>query len=659
MNGPISGHVLVVEDDPVQRARVRYALEDAGIHVTEAADGKTALQMTLESPPDAIVLDLGLPDIDGLRVLEIFRERIESVDIPVVVVTSKIGDALIDHVFALGAYDFVAKPIRENVLVQRVRSMLHASVAQRRLTTSERQMTTLIGNVIGTAIFTTDAAGRIDSWNASGQSLTGFDAEDVLGRCLKIFCPPDDACINVDDVLRSAITDNQVTLEGERRRKDGSIFFASHQINPIFDHFGTLVGFANIMHDRTKERALETQLHHSQKMDAIGQLTGGLAHDFNNLLGVIVGNLDLCSTYDDTEVSAIRKHISEAIDASMRGAKLTQRLLAFARRQTLAGELTEINQLISGMNRLFEITVGDHVDVHLQLSRSAWDVVVDRNALESSLLNLAANARDAMPSGGRLTISTRNCSIDTHTASNLRDLKPGDYTLIEVRDSGIGMTENIQSRVFEPFFTTKGSGRGNGLGLAMVFGFLAQSGGTITLQSQPGHGSVFSIYLPRAVTKVTTAPVSGPLELDTKSVARGVGQTILAVEDNQALLHVLEHEIAGLGYRVVTATSAKSALAILERQSVDVLFSDVVMAGEIDGIALAWKVLKRWPQTRIVMTTGFQGHSSGDTNTNWQNLREHVRFIAKPYRHVDLASVLADAALAEPQRELAAARPAV
>jgi signal transduction histidine kinase/ActR/RegA family two-component response regulator len=381
----------------------------------------------------------------------------------------------------------------------------------------------------------------------------------------------------------------------------------------------------------------EARLIQAQKMEAIGNLTGGLAHDFNNLLGIIIGNLDLLRGVANVKKDGqkeVDELAHEALDAAMRGADLTRRLLAFARRQPLQPERIELNGLVTGMVKLLGRTLGEAIEISLDLSPNVWPVLVDPAQLEASLANLATNARDAMPAGGKLMIATMNRFLDADYAEQFPEIRPGDYALIEVSDTGSGMLPDVMNHIFEPFFTTKPHGKGTGLGLSMVFGFMKQSGGHVNVYSEPGVGTTFRLYLPRAP--------EGPVLSDTRAIAdaaRAQGETVLAVEDNAALRRVVMRQLGDLGYRVLEAENAAAALALLAQEKVDLLFTDIIMAGEIDGYALAHEVRTRWPSVKVVLTSGFpQTRLNGDRD--W---RDEFQLLSKPYRREDLAKALRDA----------------
>jgi len=375
-------------------------------------------------------------------------------------------------------------------------------------------------------------------------------------------------------------------------------------------------------------RESEHRFVQAQKMEAVGSLTGGLAHDFNNLLGIIIANLDLLHPLL-REMGEAAEFVEEALGAAMRGADLTRRLLAFARRQPLQPEPVKLNELVGGLAKLLDRTLGEHIEIELRLAPEVWPVVVDPSQLEAAITNLATNARDAMPKGGRITIATMNGRLDAAYAAQHADVEPGDYAMIELSDTGSGMPPDIIGRIFEPFFTTKERGKGTGLGLSMVFGFIKQSGGHIDVSSEPAKGTAFRLFLPRGRETQHVAR-SGASEA---AVPHGQGETVLVVDDNHKIRSVVAKQLTQLGYRVVEAENAVAALALLETpERVHLLFTDVVMPGGMDGFDLARTASERRPSLKILLTSGFpEGY--GET----KNLRSGFRLLAKPYRRLDLA----------------------
>ncbi|HYM01819.1 MAG TPA: ATP-binding protein [Stellaceae bacterium] len=381
---------------------------------------------------------------------------------------------------------------------------------------------------------------------------------------------------------------------------------------------------------RAALRAAEGQLIQAQKMEAIGNLTGGMAHDFNNLLGIIIGNLDLLEPQLGPAGDA-QELLHEVRDAAQRGADLTRRMLAFARRQPLKPERIELNALVGGVVRLLERTIGENIAISLNLDPDTWPVVADPAQLEASLMNLATNSRDAMPNGGRLFIATGNRSLDSEYASRHADVAPGDYALLEVSDTGSGVPAEIMQQIFDPFFTTKPVGQGTGLGLSMVYGFMKQSGGHINAYSEVGTGTTIRLYLPRASDGAQTAT-----KLEAVPLAHGNGESVLVVEDNASLRRVVVRQLDELGYDVREAATAAAAIHLLESGvKFDLLFTDIVIPGEMDGLALAGMVSARWPGIKVVLTSGFPGAKIGANG-----IAAGTRLLSKPYRKADLARAL-------------------
>jgi signal transduction histidine kinase len=399
--------------------------------------------------------------------------------------------------------------------------------------------------------------------------------------------------------------------------------------------------FTGILRDLTSEKQeqlerlkLEAQLHQAQKMEAIGNLTGGMAHDFNNMLSVIIGNIDLLRDLkgDDPDADELMR---EALEAAFRGADLTRRLLAFARQQPLRPQRVDVNELVAGITRLLSRTLGEDIEISLDLSPEVWPVVVDPAQLEASLTNLATNARDAMPDGGRLMVVSSNRDLDADYAAQHTEVVAGGYVMIEVSDTGCGMAPEVMDRIFEPFFTTKSRDKGTGLGLSMVFGFIKQSGGHISVYSEPGIGTSFRLFLPRM-----TADSSTVEEEVATPVVHGRGETVLVVEDNAALRRVVVRQLGELGYQVVEAGNAASGLRLMEAQSIDLLLTDVVMPGGINGHELARRARQRWPEVKIVFTSGF---SEARLNGDLGPLSAGTPLLSKPYRKEDLASAAREA----------------
>jgi PAS domain S-box-containing protein len=384
--------------------------------------------------------------------------------------------------------------------------------------------------------------------------------------------------------------------------------------------------------DVTALRDAESRLHQAQKMDAVGQLTGGVAHDFNNLLTVIIGALDL----DPERIPAeMRPAIDQALRAAERGAALTHRLLAFSRQQMLVTRSVDFNRLIGDMDELLRRTLGEHVEIELKLAGDLWPALADSGQVENSLLNLAINARDAMPEGGKLTIETTNVHLDEDYASSNAEVTPGDYVQMAVTDTGTGMPPDVLAHVFEPFFTTKEVGKGTGLGLSMIYGFAKQSGGHAKIYSEVGHGTTVRLYLPRLANE--------SLRSDSAAVAtprKGGGETILVVEDNPDVRRLVLRQLRDLGYEVIEAANGPQALKILDDgATIDLLFTDVVMPGGMTGRQLAEAAKTRRPNLKTLFTSGY----TEDSILRLGKLDPGVRLLSKPYRKHELAARIREA----------------
>jgi PAS domain S-box-containing protein len=421
-------------------------------------------------------------------------------------------------------------------------------------------------------------------------------------------------------------------------RPDGEVRTVRVEGRAITDPDDIIRRLAGTQQDITERRLIERQLAQAQKMEAIGNLTGGMAHDFNNGLGVIIGNLDLLGHLVRADPVA-DELCGEAREGALRCADLVHRLLAFARRQPLHPQKTDVNALVENMAKLLSRTLGEDITLILELDKTLWPVVVDPAQLEAALTNLANNARDAMPRGGRLHLTTTTAELGADDAAVHPEANPGSYIVIEVSDTGIGISPDIVGRIFEPFFTTKEPGRGTGLGLPMAFGFAKQSGGHLSVHSEPGLGTTFRLYLPRA--EIGDASDAGDAEPAVRPAGKLLGgnETVLVVEDNARLRRATVRQLSGLGYRVLEAEDAAAALAILSDDGVDLLFTDVVMPGSMDGLDLVHRAISLRAELKVLLTSGFSGVRTAD-----QRIGERpFPVLNKPYRRDDLARMLREA----------------
>ncbi len=488
------------------------------------------------------------------------------------------------------------------------------------------------------AVIQMDETGKVLEWNPQAETVFGWRRDEALGKKLSSLIVPEEArAMHESGLARFLLTGksnilnkrieitaatrsgNEITVEltvTVQRRKQGYVFIA-------------------FVRDLTAKISTESQLRQSQKMEAVGQLTGGVAHDFNNLLAVIIGSLD---GLDDMLKGKPRAQnlAGMALKAALRGADLTRQLLVFSRRQALDPVSFDLNERVSATTELLRRTIGGAIEIKFVPARDLWPVVADTTQLEAAVTNLAINARDAMPKGGSLIIETANKSLGKQYSAENPDVAPGDYVMLLVSDTGIGMPREILERAFEPFFTTKDEGKGTGLGLSMVYGFAKQSRGHVKIYSEPGHGTVVRLYLPRSTEAAALPAVEHAPEPD-KSSAPATA-TILVVEDNPDVRAVAVRQLTELGYKVVEAASGKAALDILKADAhqIDLLFTDIVMPGGMTGDILASEARMTRPGLKVLFTSGFPQptamHSGGQTLEI-----VHGSMLSKPYRKYDLA----------------------
>jgi signal transduction histidine kinase len=415
----------------------------------------------------------------------------------------------------------------------------------------------------------------------------------------------------------------------EAQKKDGTVFPIELAVGEAW--VGSKRVFTGFIRDITARQRIEQELQQAQKMEAVGQLTGGLAHDFNNLLTVIIGNLEMLEARLDGDARQ-RTLVTEAQEAAQLGAQLTERLLAFGRRQPLRPQLTDVGQLVQEMSVLIGRTIGETIEVHTVISPKLHKALIDPGQLQNALLNLAINARDAMPNGGVLTIEAGTAELDADYTQFHPGLKPGQYALIAVTDTGVGMPREVQERAFEPFFTTKGVGAGTGLGLSMVYGFIKQSGGHVRLYSEPGQGTSVLLYLPAAV-EGETAHTEQPASL---SEYAGHGETVLVVEDEARVRNVTVARLRDLGYTVLEAASGPEALELMRKdRKIDLLFTDMIMPGGMTGADLARQASTLHPGLPIVFTSGY-----AEPHAVRKGVPASAVWLKKPYTTLDLASTI-------------------
>ncbi|SFE91257.1 CHASE3 domain-containing protein [Methylobacterium sp. yr596] len=492
-----------------------------------------------------------------------------------------------------------------------------------------RLRTTLDSLSQGVAVFGPDR--KLRNWNECFQVLLDLPKAMVrsgatYGAFVEHTAEPGRPALETEDQIRHGSRNPREAITYERERADGH--HLEIRRTPMPDG-----GFVLTISDMTKRAQAEGVLRESQKMQAIGQLTGGIAHDFNNLLQVILGNLEFVRTKLDGDPK-LQQRIERASWAAQRGATLTGQLLAFARKQPLAPAAIDLSATMPDLVPLLRRTLGEHIEVRYVETAGLWPAMADPAQLESAVLNLALNARDAMPGGGRLTIELGNVVLDAAYARDHAEVAPGDYTMVAVSDTGHGMTPEVVKRVFEPFFTTKPDGKGTGLGLAMVFGFVKQSGGHVKVYSEPGEGTAVKLYLPRAIGATAAMQrAAAPVDLPRGSA------TVLVVEDEEAVREIACAILSDLGYRVLEAADGEEALRVFgaNAASVDLLLTDVVLPGKVRGREVAERVRSVRPDVRVLFMSGYTENSI----VHHGRLDDGVNLIGKPFKREQLARKVA------------------
>jgi PAS domain S-box-containing protein len=488
---------------------------------------------------------------------------------------------------------------------------------------SERSFRLLVEGVADYALYMLDPTGIITSWNVGGERIKGYSADEILGQHFsRFYSETDRANGKPARALRIAREQGRYEEDGWRVRKDGTFFWASVVIDPIHED-GRLIGFAKITRDITERRDAQLELEQmrkhlaeAQKLDALGQLTGGVAHDFNNILMVISGSLHFLKKGAGSDPK-VQRAISAIETATKRGAALTSQLLTFARRQSVNPEPIKVPERIEAIREVLETGAGSSVRLAFDFAADLWPVTADISELETALVNLVINARDAMPLGGVITIAAQN------VASDQPDVP--DYVAISVEDAGQGIAPDVLDKIFDPFFTTKPVGKGTGLGLSQVHGFAHQAGGTVKVESELGKGTKVTILLPRDEIGLTSGRTS--------VVEIGGSGVVLLVEDNPEVAAVSTSLLEQLGYTVRRVPDADAALREIARESVDLVFSDIVMPGKMDGLTLAYRLREMRPELPILLATGYSDAAA--------HVRGDFPILRKPYEIHQLSQAIA------------------
>jgi len=480
---------------------------------------------------------------------------------------------------------------------------------------------------------------KCTEWNKSAEDIFGYSADEMIGLSpVKTILPPE-MKEEIDAVYQSLLAQKGGSRNTNRNiTKDGKTVICEWYNTPITNETGEISGVASFVQDITTQKEMEKNLRQSQKMEAVGQLTGGIAHDFNNMLGVIMGNLELLRAKLLKDAKATQ-YIDQAYKGVERGTKITKKLLNFSRNEQGELQRTNVNDFISGMENLISKSLTPKITIETHLANDVWMTNINPRDFEDTLLNMSLNARDAMPDGGSLIIETSNKILDEPYVLLNPGSVAGEHILVSISDTGAGMTPEVCDQIFLPFFTTKQMGKGTGLGMSMVYGFVQRSGGHIKVYSEAGKGSTFHLFLPKAVEDANSVDLASGIIHE--ELPRG-DESILVVDDEEGLLNVATLYLENLGYRVLTATNSMQALKELQKDNhIDLLFSDVVMPGNMDGYSLGIEVLKKYANIKVLLTSGFTANHQKTNNGDKQLIDKLSRnLLNKPYNLAELAKAV-------------------
>jgi two-component system cell cycle sensor histidine kinase/response regulator CckA len=597
--------VLLLDDDPIDAELNIAALQEGGYDCTwrRVDRRETFVQALALADFEVVLSDYSLPDFDGLTALKLFLQR--GLHLPFILVSGNIGEEVAIESLKAGATDYVLKSRLERLAPVVTRALhekeelVRRKSAEEALRRSERDLRSLIENA-PYGIFRADMEGRFLDVNPALVKMLGYERESDL---LSTY-PPKDVFTDLQQAEQlKELGESQQSFEGlefEWKRRDGTAIVVRLSGRPVIGREGRVVSFEVMAENVSERRALEEQLRHVQKMEAIGRLAGGVAHDFNNLLMVIIGYTELLR--ENLPKDGDQRGYADAVwNAGKKATLLTSQLLAFSRKQVMTPRILDMNAVLQEVDRMLPRLIGEDVQLSIVQGAGLGRIKADPGQMEQVIMNLCVNARDAMPRGGRLTIETGNAKLDVDNARRMGAPVAGNYVLLSVTDTGTGMDQQTQSRIFEPFFTTKEKGKGTGLGLATVYGIVKQSGGYITVESELGRGARFDVYFPAVDHRADKDPAAPAPELP----ARGT-ETVLLVEDEDAVRSLVREVLHARGYEVLEAQRSSQAIEICRthRGAIDLLVTDVVLP-QISGRALAQQLSTLRPAMKVLYISGY------------------------------------------------------
>lgn len=638
--------VLIVDDERQNRQLLEVMLKPEGFDLVVMGSGEEALAEVKRQPPDLILLDVMMPGMDGYQVVTRIKGNPATKNIPVIMLTALDDSNSRIHGLSAGAEDFLSKPINRGELTARVRNLLRMKAHGDEQETYSQMLEGEVGSrradlVAGERLYrsTFDAApigimhvGLDGRWLLVNEylcTLLGYSCEELQQANVRQQVVEYDSPQELESVRQMVAgeLERHVVEDKRYRRRDGSMVIARVIMSLHRDAGGRAVHLIYIIEDVTDRRTLEAQVRQAGKMDAIGRLASGVAHDFNNLLTVILGFAEIVAEDARTQ-SEFGQELGEIIGAAQRASGLTRQLLAFSRQQVLNAESLDVNVLVKEMGGMLGRLMGERVELQLSLAPDLFPALADHGQVEQVVMNLVVNARDAMPDGGTVTLETRNVDLE-NSSFHPETVMHGQYVMLAVSDTGAGMTREVRDRLFEPFFTTKEAGKGTGLGLSTSYGIVKQSNGYIWVYSEPGVGTTFKVYLPRATDDGLPAPRRNTPAASVKQPS----ETILLVEDDPVVRKLTRRILDNAGYRVLEAQDVQDAEKLFTHyaDSIDLMVTDVIMPG-MDGPSLYKLLSDRAPTLRVLYTSGY----ADQTSAHLMGIDRGLPFVQKPFTAAEL-----------------------
>jgi PAS domain S-box-containing protein len=619
--------VLVVDDDATVRLVASTALKRGGFTVADAEDGPEAVSAFQRLQPDIVLLDVMMPGMDGFQTCQALRKLPAGQTTPVIMMTGLDDIESINRAYDAGATEFITKPVNWLILQHRLRYILRATVSADRLRRSEAKNRALL-NAIPDLMLRVDKAGSVMEFKCAKDFDFDLPLREIIGKKVSEILPSEvsgQVEHHLEQALQTDTTqefEHQLSMNGQNLNCETRIIISSE------DREEALV----IVRDITERRCLEAQLLHAQKMEAVGTLAGGIAHDFNNLLQAVQGYAELL-LLKNTEANSGYQELQKILSAAKKGGELTRQMLTFSRKLESKRQPVDLNHVVGEVQKLLERTIPKMIELEVHLAEDLKTVNADFGQLEQVLLNLAVNAKDAMPDGGKLVIATQNTTRDIDYGNAQLRAGPGEYVLLSISDTGEGVDQKAMDHIFEPFFSTKDVGKGTGLGLSMVYGIVTNHEGYIDCCSKPGEGTVFKIYLPACEQIQSSAKEETP-EAHYKQNA-----TILIVDDEESIRDLGREALGRYGYTVLTAADGEEALEVYshQKEQIDLIVLDLIMPG-MGGVKCLERLLESDPNAKVLITSGY---SPSDQK---KNLIESgaIEYLSKPYLTSELLRVIGE-----------------